>query len=162
MYQGVSHFWVFLHYFVLAKLATSCVRVKGDNPNNDQGITPTRKLHLYWLNDRQRDRCQIRPYVLLLGKRLDRFCTIITLPMLRLPSSKAQGHKDFWKPSKPCLVGIHWKALAEYSQMSTHVPGFQSFFQVFSIILYWLNLPPNQAICSTPVWTQILRDHNIP
>ena len=31
---------------------------------------------------------------------------VLTLPMLRLFSSKAQGHKDFWKPSKPCHVGI--------------------------------------------------------
>ena len=59
--------------------------------------------------------------------------------MLRLLSSKAQGRKDFWKPSKPCHVGIHWIALAEYSQMSTHVPGFQSFFIFFCIILYWPN-----------------------
>ena len=52
----------------------------------------------------------------------------LTLPMLRVLSSKAQGCKDFWKTSKPCHVGIHLKALAEYSHMSTHVPGFQSFF----------------------------------
>ena len=52
--------------------------------------------------------------------------------MLRLFSSKAQGRKDFRKPSKPCHVGIHWIALAEYSQMSTHVPGFQSFFRFFA------------------------------
>ena len=45
-------------------------------------------------------------------------------PMLRLLSSKAQGRKYFWKPSKPCHVSIHWKALAEYSHMSTHLPGF--------------------------------------
>ena len=51
--------------------------------------------------------------------------------MLRLISSKAQRHKDFWKPSKPCHVGIHWIALAVCSQMSTHVPGFQSLFSVF-------------------------------
>ena len=25
------------------------------------------------------------------------------------------------------LVGIHWNALTERSQMNTHVPGFQSF-----------------------------------
>ena len=35
--------------------------------------------------------------------------------------------KDFWKPSKPCHVGIHWIAFTECSQMSTHVPGFHSF-----------------------------------
>ena len=51
----------------------------------------------------------------------------LTLPMLRLLSSKPQGCKDFWKSSKPCHVGIHLKALAEYFQMSIHLPGFQSF-----------------------------------
>ena len=50
----------------------------------------------------------------------------LSLPMLRLLSSEAQGCKDFLKPSKPCHVGIHWIALDEYSQMSTHLPGFQS------------------------------------
>ena len=30
----------------------------------------------------------------------------------------------FWKPFKLCHVDIHWIVLAEYSQMSTHVPGF--------------------------------------
>ena len=42
--------------------------------------------------------------------------------MLRLLLSKAQERIYFWKPSKPCHVGIHWIALAEYSQMSTHFP----------------------------------------
>ena len=51
----------------------------------------------------------------------------LTLPMLRLLSSKAQGCKDFWEPSKSCHAGIHWVALTEYSQMSTHLPGSQSF-----------------------------------
>ena len=41
-----------------------------------------------------------------------------TLSMLRLLSSKAQECKDFEKnPSKPCHVGIQWKALTEYSHM---------------------------------------------
>ena len=40
-------------------------------------------------------------------------------------SSKVQGDKDFGKPSKPCHVGIHLKALAEHSQMSTHLPGYK-------------------------------------
>ena len=31
--------------------------------------------------------------------------------------------------SKPSFVGIHWIALAEHSQMTTHVPGFQSYFK---------------------------------
>ena len=28
-------------------------------------------------------------------------------------------------PLKPCHVGTHWIALVEYSQMSTHLLGFQ-------------------------------------
>ena len=58
----------------------------------------------------------------------------LTIPMLRLLSPKAQGYKDFYKPSKPCHVGIHWKALTEYSPMNTHVPGFKSFFPDFCIV----------------------------
>ena len=54
----------------------------------------------------------------------------LTLPMLRLLSPNAQWCKDFWKPSKPSHAGTHWIALAENSQMSTHVPGF-SYFQLF-------------------------------
>ena len=52
--------------------------------------------------------------------------------MLRLLSSNAQEHKDFWKTSEPCHTGIHWIALSEYSQMSTHLPGFQSLFSFFA------------------------------
>ena len=33
-------------------------------------------------------------------------------------SSKAQGSKDFWKPEPSC-VGIHRKAVSEYSHVST-------------------------------------------
>ena len=58
--------------------------------------------------------------------------TELTLTMLRLLSSKAQKHNFLWKPSKPCHAGIHWKALTEYSQMSTHLTGFQSFFSFFA------------------------------
>ena len=47
--------------------------------------------------------------------------TYLTLPMLRLLSSKPQGCKDFWKPSKSCHVSNHWKALPECFIMSTHV-----------------------------------------
>ena len=53
--------------------------------------------------------------------------------MLRLLSSKAHGRKYFWEPSKPCCVGTHWIALAEYYQMSTNVVVFQSFFASFCI-----------------------------
>ena len=48
-------------------------------------------------------------------------------PMLRLLSSKAQVVKAFLNTSKPCHVDIHWIALTEYCQMSTHMPGFWSF-----------------------------------
>ena len=51
--------------------------------------------------------------------------TMLTLPMLRLFSSKAKECKILEKTSKPCRLSIHLKALAEYSQMSTHLPGFQ-------------------------------------
>ena len=46
-------------------------------------------------------------------------------------SSEGQGRKDFRKPSKPSDVGIHWIALTEYSQMSTHV-GIGT-FKIFTI-----------------------------
>ena len=55
--------------------------------------------------------------------------------MRRLLSSKAgdaQRCKEFWKPSKPYHVGIHWKALTKYSQMSTHMIGFQSVSSFFA------------------------------
>ena len=51
----------------------------------------------------------------------------LTLTMLRLLLPQAQGRKDLGKPPKPCRFDIHWIALAEHSQMSTHLPGFQSF-----------------------------------
>ena len=60
----------------------------------------------------------IMPILLSLG-------TWLTLPMLRQRSTKTRIF--FWKPVNPCHVGIHWKDLAEYSQMSTYLPGFQSF-----------------------------------
>ena len=40
--------------------------------------------------------------------------------------------KIFENPSKPGHVGIHWTALAVHSQMSTYMPGFQSFFSLFA------------------------------
>ena len=54
---------------------------------------------------------------------------ILTLPMLSLLLHKTQR---FFKPFKPCHVGIHWIVLTEYSQMSTYMPGFQSFFRFFA------------------------------
>ena len=69
----------------------------------------------------------------LLGKcHLLIFKSCLTLPMLRLLLSEAHGRKDFCKPSKPRHVGTHWIVLTEYSYMSTHLPGFQSFFRFFS------------------------------
>ena len=48
--------------------------------------------------------------------------------MLRLHLSKVQDHKNLCILTKPCHIGIYWKALVEYYQMSTNVPGFQSYF----------------------------------
>ena len=50
----------------------------------------------------------------------------LTPPMLRVPVISSKAHR--LKASKPCHIVIHWVALTEYSQMSTHVRGFQSFF----------------------------------
>ena len=54
--------------------------------------------------------------------------------MLRLLSTEPQERKDHSKPSKPCHIGMHWIALAEYSQMNTQVSGFQSFFRLFASV----------------------------
>ena len=60
--------------------------------------------------------------------------------MLRLLSSKPQGCKvSFRKASKPCHVGIHWKAIAEYSHMGTMFQGFNDFSGDFCIIFCWPN-----------------------
>ena len=57
---------------------------------------------------------------------------ILTLPIPRLLLSKEQGRKDLPKPSKPWHVGIHWKALAEHSQMSTICQGFSYFSRFYA------------------------------
>ena len=54
-------------------------------------------------------------------------------------SPKHKECKDIWKPSKPCHVDINWIALFEFSQMSTHVPGFQ-------ILLFFTRKPFKQCI----------------
>ena len=46
-------------------------------------------------------------------------------------ATSVQRTSSSWKPIIPCQVGIHWIALAEYSQMATRVTGFQSFFRFF-------------------------------
>ena len=61
----------------------------------------------------------------------------LTLSILWLLLPKAQGCKYFFKSSKPCHVGTHWKALAEHFQISTHLPRVSMVFQDFCIILYW-------------------------
>ena len=40
-------------------------------------------------------------------------------------NAKATFVQSARTPAKPSHVNIHWIALAEYSQMSTHVLGFQ-------------------------------------
>ena len=53
--------------------------------------------------------------------------TLLTLPMLWLLMSKAQGCKRFLKPSKRCHVGTHCKALAEHSNEYPFAKGFNVF-----------------------------------
>ena len=67
-------------------------------------------------------------WILILEQQMTHSAKVENNPLL---SFKAQERKDFGKASKPCHVGIHWIVLAEYSQMSTHMPGFQSFFRFF-------------------------------
>ena len=71
---------------------------------------------------------------------------LLTVTILRLlikfrPNLKFA--KIFWKSSKPCYVGIPWIALAEYSQTSTHVPGFQSIFKFFAYNFVLAKLAPS-------------------
>ena len=72
-------------------------------------------------------------------------CFILEQPSILLlnifiPSNaKAQEHKDFQKPSKPCHASIHWIALAESSQMSAHVPGFQPLKKITSFCIGQIN-----------------------
>ena len=75
---------------------------------------------------------------------------VLTLPMLRLLLSKAQRWKNLWKQSKPCHVGIHWIALDEYSQMSTHMPGFRSFFRFLHhfVLAKWATSSIRVKACS--------------
>ena len=59
---------------------------------------------------------------------IDIYQTLFNPSKAEATSVQEQGCKDDWKTSKhPCHVVIHWKALAEYSQMSIHVPGFSHF-----------------------------------
>ena len=57
----------------------------------------------------------------------------LTLPMLRLLSSKTQGHKYCWKLFKPCHVVIHWVYLLRSTlSWSPMCQGFNH----FSVFLY--------------------------
>ena len=41
--------------------------------------------------------------------------------------------QSFWKPCKPCRVGVDLIALVEYSKMSTHMAANQSFIRIFAL-----------------------------
>ena len=81
-----------------------------------------------------------------------------TLPnYARLLSSKAQGCKQFWKPSKPWHVGIHKIALTEDSQMN--IPMSQGFSH-FSAFLHYFVLATfkprlNRQGCKLTVWHRV-------
>ena len=86
----------------------------------------------------------------------------LTLPMLWLPSSTAQACKDFRKLSKPCHVGIHWIALTEYSQMSTHLPGFQKSFRFFaSFCIGQISHQQHKCLWVEGLWIKKITCHNI-
>ena len=62
----------------------------------------------------------------------------LTLPMLRLLSSKAQERKDFYKLSKPCHVGTHALESSRGVLSDEYLLARVSIiFQDFCIILYW-------------------------
>ena len=61
------------------------------------------------------------------------FTTYSTLSMLRLLSPMEKKYKRFCKPSKARHVDIPWIALAEHSQMSSYLLGFQSYFSFFAL-----------------------------
>ena len=96
--------------------------------------------------------CWLRPWVPVLDTipNIDMGIGKILVPFnpsnARLLSFKAQGRKDVLKPSKLCHCGMHWIALAENYQMSTHEPGFLVIFQVllFAFCIIWCrpNWPP--------------------
>ena len=59
----------------------------------------------------------------------------LNLPMLRLLNCpKHKDAKIFENHLNPVMLprGINWIVLAEYSQMSSHMPGFQSSFRIFA------------------------------
>ena len=52
------------------------------------------------------------------------FCVCVINPSNADPTFIKNTRIDiFGKPSKPYHIATHWIALAEYSQMSTHMPG---------------------------------------
>ena len=125
-----SFFSFFSHIFVLIKLTTSSIRVNNRDNSHLHLESIFSKNYARWNDVRLTYSGEIVAQFFYTHPTIH-YCYEcrafqLTLQMLRLHSSKAQGRKTLWKPSKPCHVGMHWKALAEFSQMSTHVPGFQS------------------------------------
>ena len=68
-------------------------------------------------------------------------CSNINASDAEATPSKIQGMPRFLK-----TIGAHWKALADRSQMSTLVLGFQSFF---CILLYWPKLATSRVRVNT-------------
>ena len=87
----------------------------------------------------------------------DRTTIDLTLPMLKLLSSKAQGCKDLWKQSKPCWYSLdssHWVLSEEYQYARVSV-----IFQLFRIIFFLQNrttidstLPKLRLLSSKAYW----------
>ena len=112
---GFQSFSMFLHHLVLAKLATTSMRVK--NMTLLSTLETVCHTEFYYMG------CHLSCFSHIVTvefsteptTRTDSHLTQLhnpyiiglTLPMLRLLSSKSQECKYFWKTSKLCHVGVH-------------------------------------------------------
>ena len=108
-----SHF-SFLHHFVTAKLATSGIRFS---------LTIYKQSHVVLVEYSQMstDVPGVHSYFCC-------FCIILLATSSITVNEKIlENHLN-----TDCYVGSPWIALVEYSQVSTHVTGFQSHFSIFN------------------------------
>ena len=79
--------------------------------------------------------CPLTDFTKIVRQLLDPLFVVLvdySSPLLRLLSSKHKDAKISEKHLNPVMLVFIGSALAEYSQMSTHVLGFQSFFSFFA------------------------------
>ena len=84
-------------------------------------------------------KCTLKVFIYLVQIGFKYFGNIhVSLSMMRLLSSEVQERKkDFEKDLNPVML-VFIIALAEHSQMSTYVPGFQSFSSVFFFASFFI------------------------